>query len=84
MDNTFASILQNFELLQKLFPVIRENESETDGMSCSVFEGFLLKKLRDEKVVVCQLNQAEHLFLLDNVAVIIFVPETNCVFLAWF
>ena len=77
MDTTSTSIVQDLDLLRKLFSIIRENESQTAGMTCAAFEEYLLKKLRDKKYNVRQIDQTEHLSLLDNAVAMICVPETS-------
>lgn len=61
METTSTSIVQDLDLLRKLFSIIRESESQTTGMTCTAFEEYLLKKLRDKKYNVRQLDQTEHL-----------------------
>ena len=80
METTSTSIVQDLDLLRKLFSIIRENESQTAGMTCAAFEEYLLKKLRDKKNNVRQIDQTEHLSLLDNAVAMICVPETTNVF----
>ena len=80
MEPVSTTIVQDLDLLRKLFSIIRENESQTTSMTCTAFEEYLLKKLRDKKYNVRLIDRAEHLFLLDNAVAMICVPETSNVF----